>query len=63
MYYIHIISNTAQAITGHAHTLWGVKHNVSRAILDYKHLHNDQVKSVRIYKVTADAPKMVERVR
>ena len=63
MYYIHIISNTAQSITGHARTLWGVKRNVSRAVLDYQHWYNDQIKSVRIYKVTANAPKMVERVR
>lgn len=62
MYYIHIVSNTAQTITGHACTLWGVKHNVSRAILDYKQLHNDQIQSVRIYKATANAPKMIMRV-
>lgn len=63
MYYIHIISATAQSITGHARTLWGVKRNAAQAIFDHEERHGKNIKSVRIYKVTANAPKLIECVR
>ena len=63
MYYIHIISATAQSITGHARTLWGVKRNVAQSILNHEERYGKDIKSVRIYKVTKNAPKLIECIR